>query len=131
MEKDMLIFNLNKALQLEYSDIFLYAREAKMIKDNAISACFEKFGLMEIRHADLLAQRILALGGKPVWDFHLLEDRNNLKDTLSRHIGSETLIIDFYGTFLDKVDDETKIILRGVRAEEETHLVKLKEFFER
>jgi bacterioferritin (cytochrome b1) len=131
MKKDLLIFNLNKALQLEYSDIFLYVREAKMTKDNAVSPYFEKFGLMEIRHADMLAQRILALGGRPTWDFQLLEDKNNLQDTLARHIASETMIIDFYGTFLEEVDDETKIILRGIRAEEETHLAKLKEFLKK
>ena len=125
--KQDIIGNLNKALQLEYSDIFLYVREAKLIQDNIINQYFEKFGLMEIRHADMLAQRILALGGRPIWDFHLLEDKDNLKDTLTRHIDSEAMIIDFYGSLLEKVDEETKIILRGIRAEEETHLAKLKE----
>lgn len=130
MQTYEIIFNLNKALQMEYSDVFLYPREAKMIKDSMISSCFEKFGLMEIRHADMLSQRIIALGGKPAWDFALLEDKTDLKDILNRHIGYETRAIDFYGKLLEEVDGETKIILRGIRAEEEVHLSKVKELLE-
>lgn len=126
MDKDLMIFNLNKALQLEYSDIFLYPREAKLTKDRAISEMFEEFGLMEVRHADMLAQRILALGGKPLWDFFLLENKNGLKEIILRHIDYEQRAIDFYERLIREADEESRIILRGIRAEEEAHLSKLK-----
>ena len=128
MEMHEVVFNLNKALQLEYSDVFLYPREAKLIEDRSIASIFENFGLMEIRHADLLARRILELNGKPVWDFSLLEDKKELKDIIDRHIDYEQRAISFYGKLIPEVDEETKIILRGIKAEEEEHLATLKEF---
>ena len=114
---------------MEYSDVFLYPREAKLIKDKdeVISSLFEQFGLMEVRHADLLAKRILELGGKPVWDFFLLQDKTELKDILTRHIEHETRAVDFYGRLVEQVDEETKILLRGIRAEEQVHLDKIRE----
>ncbi len=127
MQTHEIIFNLNQALQLEYSDVFLYPREAKLIEDKVISSLFEEFGLMEVRHADLLARRVLELGGKPVWDFLLLQDKNDLKDILARHIEYETKGTDFYARLLEQVDDETKILLRGIRAEEQIHLDKIRE----
>lgn len=132
METHEIIFNLNKALQLEYSDVFLYPREAQLIvgKDKVIASMFEEFGLMEVRHADLLARRILQLKGKPVWDFALLENKTNLKDILIHHVDYETRTIDFYAKLIEEVDGETKILLRGIRAEEEIHRSKLKEVFE-
>lgn len=128
MQAHEIVFNLNKALQLEYSDVFLYPREARLIEDKVIASTFEEFGLMEIRHADILARRIIQLEGKPVWDFFVLPDSPTLKDMLIRHIDYENRAIDFYGNLLEKVDEETKILLRGIKAEEEVHLAKLKEF---
>jgi len=127
MQAHEIVFNLNKALQYEYSDIFLYPREAKLIKDKVISSLFEEFGVMEIRHADLLAKRILELGGKPVWDFFLLQDKTELKDILAWHIDRETGGVDLYGRLVEQVDDETKILLRGIKAEEQMHLDKIRE----
>lgn len=129
MQTHEIVFNLNKALQLEYSDVFLYPREAKLIEDkNKVTASvFEEFGLMEIRHADLLSMRIIQLEGKPIWDFSLLPNKNDLKDILIRHLDYEERAIDFYGKLVGLVDPETKILLRGIKAEEEEHLAKIKE----
>ncbi len=41
MGKDNLIELLNEALQIEYSDVFLYPRQADIIKDKAIAEQFE------------------------------------------------------------------------------------------
>lgn len=128
MDKDRLIKLLNDALQMEYTDVFLYPREAKYIEDKNIALTFEKFGQMELRHADMLSLRILGLGAKPVWEFRLLDDLDDLKEILKRHLGWEEAAIIFYQTLIDEIDDpEIKIVLRGIRAEEETHRDKLKE----
>jgi rubrerythrin len=74
-----------------------------------------------------LSRRIIELGGKPVWDFYLLENKTEFKDIINRHIDYETRAIDFYGRLLERVDDETKILLGGIREEEERHLNKLNE----
>jgi bacterioferritin (cytochrome b1) len=127
MQVHEVIFNLNKALQLEYSDVFLYPREAGLMKESPLADIFEQFGLMEIRHADLIARRIIQLKGKPVWDFSLLEEKNDLKSIIQRHIDYEERAISLYAKLIPEVDEETRILLRGIKAEEEGHLVKLKE----
>src|SRR3990167_352719 len=114
MQTHEIIFNLNRALQMEYSDVFLYPREAKLIKDKKIASIFEKFGLMEVRHADLLAMRILNLGGKPEWDFYLLKELTELEDILKRHRDYEGKVIALYAELIPEVDDETRIILKGI-----------------
>jgi len=127
MDKDKLIQLLNSALQLEYSDVFLYPREAREIKDKNVAQLFEDFGLMEIRHADMLAIRILELGGKPIWDFKLLGELSDLKEILKRHLNNEEACIDFYKNLVERVDDaEIKIILMGIRAEEQIHRDKIR-----
>ena len=129
MDKDKLIEMFNGALQLEYSGVFLYPREAKIIKDKKIAEVFERFGQMEIRHADMLSLKILELKGKPVWEFEILEDLSDLKEILKRHLNWEEQAINLYQTIIEQVDEpDTKIMLRGIRAEEETHRDKLKEF---
>ena len=128
MDKDNLIKLLNYALQFEYNDVFLYPREAKQVKDKDVSRIFEEFGLMEIRHADMLSIKIFELGGKPVWEFKLLGELTDLKEILKRHLNREVQTINFYQNLIEQVDDpEIKIILRGIRAEEEVHRNKIKE----
>lgn len=128
MDKDELIKSFNDALQKEYSDVFLYTREARDIKDKNVAQLFEKFGLMEIRHADILSIRILQLGGKPEWEFKLLGEISDLKEILKRHLEFEERAVNFYQNLIDQIDDdEIKIILRGIRAEEQVHLDKIRE----
>ena len=128
MDKDELIKVLNYALQFEYNDVFLYPREAREIKDKNVAELFENFGLMEIRHADMLAIRILELGGKPIWEFKLLSDLSDLKEILKRHLNREEETVNFYQNLIEQVDNpEIKIVLRGIRAEEEMHRDKIKE----
>ena len=128
MDKDKLIKLLNDALQIEYGEIFLYPREARYMKDKNVAELFEKFGLMEIRHADILSIRILELGGKPVWEFKLSAELSDLKGILKRHLTNEEAMIDLYQNLIGQIDDaEIKIMLRGIRAEEEVHRDKIKE----
>jgi len=128
MDKDNLIKLLNEALQVEYSEVFLYPREAGEIKDKNIARTFEQFGLMEVRHADMISIRILQLGGKPVWEFKLLGELSDLKEILKRHLNNEEAMIKVYENLIERIDDaEIKIILRGIRAEEEVHRDKIKE----
>ncbi|TRZ94571.1 ferritin-like domain-containing protein [bacterium] len=129
MDKDKLIELLNYALQFEYNDVFLYPRESRAIKDKDVAVLFENFGLMEIRHADMLAIRILELGGKPAWDFKLLGELSDLKEILKRHLNNEEAAIGFYNNLIERIDDaEIRIVLRGIKAEEEIHRDKIREF---
>ncbi len=128
MDKDELIKVLNYALQFEYNDVFLYPRDARAVKDKNVAEIFEKFGLMEIRHADMLSIRILELGGKPIWEFKLLGELSDLKEILKRHLEREEKTVNFYQNLIEQLDDpEIKIVLRGIKAEEEMHRDKIRE----
>lgn len=131
MDKNDLVKSLNEALQLEYTDIFLYPRQADIVKEKEISQMFEKFGRMELRHADNIAMQINALGGKPVWEFSMLDAKESLDEILDDHLENESKAIALYNELIEAADregeDELKLILKGIRAEEEHHFKKIKE----
>ncbi|MEK7448682.1 MAG: ferritin-like domain-containing protein [Planctomycetota bacterium] len=125
-----LIQLLNQALQNEYTDVFLYPREADALKEKELSALFERFGRMELRHADNLAMQIMALGETPVWEFSVIDIPKTLDEILSGHIKREKEAIHLYEQLLtlcnrDK-QDQLKIILAGLKAEEEVHFQTIK-----
>ena len=114
---------LNDALVLEYSDVFLYPREAKTIEDKEISEKFDRFGLMEVRHADIISMKLLELGEKPAWNFRLLKGSASLEDMVKYHLGKEKEMISAYSECIEATDDDNfKIVLRGIKADEELHL---------
>ncbi|KPK41034.1 MAG: hypothetical protein AMJ78_06530 [Omnitrophica WOR_2 bacterium SM23_29] len=120
---DKLIELLKEALSQEYSDVFLYPREAETIEDKKISEKFEEFGTMEVRHADMLSMKLLELGEKPRWDFTLLKSGASIKEILEHHLSVEKQAISLYGKCIEAVDDNNfKIVLMGIKSDEETHL---------
>lgn len=135
MVKDKLIELLNKTLQSEYYDIFLYPRQAGAIKEKEISETFEKFGRMEVRHADNIAMQILILGGKPKWEFEPLDTKESLEEMLYEHLKKEGQCIHLYDKLIESADkegeDQLKLILKGIKSEEESHLAAIKELIER
>lgn len=121
--KNELIKLLNEALSLEYSDVFLYPREAKTIEDKKISGMFEEFGTTEIRHADIISMKLLELGEKPAWNFTLLKGGISIKEILEHHLGQEKRAVLLYNKCAEATDDDNfKIVLRGIKSDEETHL---------
>jgi len=131
MEKDEVISLLNKALQFEYRDIFLYPREAErlaeIIKEKEIPEQFERFGRMELRHADNLAMQIQLLGGKAEWDFAPLIAKESIEEILLEHQQNEKKSIQSYSKILKLIDKEgqeqLKLVLKGIMSEEEGHLL--------
>jgi len=85
MERNELIKLLGEMMQQEYTDIFLYHREADIIKEKELSEQFKKFERMELRHADNLAIQIRILGGKPKWEFTILDTNKSLEKILLNH----------------------------------------------
>lgn len=130
-KKGKLIELLNEALQVEYTDIFLYPKQSEVIKEKEISEKFEKFGKMELRHADNIAMQILTLGGKPHWNFTFLDTKESIDEILQGHLDREAKNIQLYKNIIEFVDDiggedQLKVILEGIRSEEESHLGAIK-----
>lgn len=114
---------LKEALSREYSDVFLYPREAKTIEDKDIAKKFEEFGAMEIRHADIISLKLLELNEKPTWDFTLLKGGFSLKEILEYHRDAEKKSILLYNKCIEATGDNNfKIVLMGIKSDEESHL---------
>lgn len=123
---------LNEALQTEYGELFLYPREASLIQDKEIAQTFEKFGRMEVRHADTLAMEIFKLGGKPKLDIKLLESGSNLSEMLKMHLENEQKMVQLYKRCIDAVEDEQlKLVLMGIKADEEYHEKTIADFIKK
>lgn len=60
---------LNEALRLEYTLIVHYPRLATSIKDSETRKLVLKLGTASVHHADVVADTIAQLGGKPDWSF--------------------------------------------------------------
>ena len=135
MQKDKLIEALNRALQEEYTDVFSYPKEAEKIQRKEIAEEFTRFARMELRHADNVATQINILGGKPKWDFTLLETKESVEEILKQHLQREEAAIQLYGELIKLTrqygEDQLKLILQGIKTEEELHLSVIKELLKK
>lgn len=125
MANEKLIELLNKSLEMEYCDIFLYARHADALEEKETAENFEKLGRMEVRHADSLAIQIQALGGKPNWEITPLDAKGSKDEMLTYHLEQEERAIRGYDDLIELADkegqDQLKLILKGIKSEEESH----------
>lgn len=129
MENTKLIELLNEALYLEYTDIFLYLRQASMVEEE-ISKTFDRLALMEMRHADNIAIQINVLGGKSEWEFDYPPIKESTDEILLEHLEREKKHINTYRTLIGLAEkerqDQLKLILKGIKSEEEGHLGAIK-----
>lgn len=129
--KEGLVKLLNNAFENEYNDVFLYLKEAaffreKIVAGEKLGELFEAFSLMELRHADRMAAKIIELGEKPEWVFRPFEAPGSLRDVLERHAVSEAAAIRLVDELLTLCTDrDFKLILKGIREDEKEHLVKI------
>ena len=129
MENTKLIELLNEALYLEYTDTFLYLRQASMVEEE-ISKTFDRLALMEMRHADNIAIQINVLGGKSEWEFDYPPIKESTDEILLEHLEREKKHINTYRTLIglaeEERQDQLKLILKGIKSEEEGHLGAIK-----
>lgn len=128
---DKLLTLLNTAFEDEYSDTFLYLREAelfrrKIVAGERLESIFKEFSAMELRHADRVAAKIIELGGKPRWEFKPLETSTSLREILQKHLVRETNAVHGYTTLIGLArGTDFEIILKGIREDEKEHLVEV------
>lgn len=129
MDKEKVIALLNKALAMEYSDIFLYQRHVDYFKKYpGIGDLFRNFSQMETRHADILSLEIKKLGFTPTTDFHLIDAKKGLRDIISQHLKSEQSAVTLYSHCLKAVtDSRLKEAIDAIRIEESIHEAALRQ----
>lgn len=137
-DREELLQLLNRAFGLEYSDVFLYLKEADALRGKRIGAVeldglFEKYSQMELRHADRLAMKIIALGSIAQWEFKPMYAGGSITEILDRHVAHEQEAIALYDRVIELADDnDFELVVRGIRDDEREHarqIIRLRDEF--
>jgi bacterioferritin len=126
---------LNEALATEIVCMLRYKRHqftAKGIHAQAVAAEFAEHAAEEQAHADLIAERIVQLGGEPDYSPATLVMRSHseyvegadLEEMLEEDLVAERVAIESYGEivrWLGEKDPTTRRVLETILAKEEEH----------
>lgn len=126
---------LNEALATEIVCVLRYKRHyfmASGLMADAVKAEFLEHAGEEQAHADLIAERIVQLGGEPDLNPDVLSKRSHaeyvegsdLRDMVKEDLVAERIAIDSYREIINFIGDRdttTKRMLEGILAQEEEH----------
>jgi bacterioferritin len=144
LDPDQAIHLLNNALATELVCVLRYRQHAIAatgIHSEPIAAEFLVHSNEELAHADLLARRIVQLGGTPLMDPAGLTERSHaeyvacddLKQMIRENLVAERIAIESYRELIryfgDK-DSTTRSMLEGILATEEEHADELADLLE-
>jgi bacterioferritin len=134
-DRETVVKLLNEALATEIICVLRYKRHFFMatgINAEGVAAEFLQHANEEQGHADLIAQRIVQLGGEPNFDPDGLTSRSHaeyvegdtLTDMIKEDLVAERIAIDSYRemiTYAGNDDPTTRRMLEGILAMEEEH----------
>jgi bacterioferritin len=134
-DRDTVVKLLNEALATEIVCVLRYKRHyfmASGINAESVAAEFLQHANEEQGHADLIAQRIVQLGGAPNFSPEGLQSRSHaeyvegdtLLDMIKEDLVAERIAIDSYRemiNYLGNDDPTTRRMLEGILAMEEEH----------
>lgn len=134
-DRETVLKLLNEALATEIVCTLRYRRHffmAEGILAASIKQEFMTHAEEEQAHADLIAARIVQLGGEPNFDPSTLTARshseyaigNSLEDMVTEDLVAERVAIESYRemiTYMDTRDSTTRRMLEGILAKEEEH----------
>jgi len=134
-DRDTVVKLLNEALATEIVCVLRYKRHyfmASGINAEGVAAEFLQHANEEQGHADLIAQRIVQLGGAPNFSPEGLQSRSHaeyvegdtLLDMIKEDLVAERIAIDSYRemiNYLGNNDPTTRRMLEGILAMEEEH----------
>lgn len=126
---------LNESLATELVCTLRYRRHfytASGIHSKSIAAEFKVHADEELAHADLIAERIVQLGGEPDFNPDSLLNRSHadynestdLKEMIKENLVAERIAIDAYHALIRYIGDKdptTRVMLEGILAQEEEH----------
>ena len=143
-DRKAVIDQLNQALATELVCVLRYRRHyfmARGIHARGVAAEFLAHSNEELGHADLLATRIVQLGGEPDFEPNELAGRSHaeyvagitLHDMIREDLVAERIAINSYRDmirYLGADDPTTSDILKGILAVEEEHADELADLLE-
>ncbi len=143
-DRDKVVQLLNEALATELVCVLRYKRHyfmAKGLSSQSVAQEFLEHAKEEEEHADMIAERIVQLGGAPDFSPTGLADRSHaeyvagdtLVDMIREDLVAERIAIDSYREMIQFVGDRdstTRRLLEDVLATEEEHAEDLVSFIE-
>src|SRR5512133_1344418 len=102
---------LNEAREQELTAVMQYMTHHHELEDQMYGKLAErlkKIAIVEMRHAETLAQRILFLGGQPstkLWDANIQKGQD-VATLLANDIGLETTAVQRYNEYARRCADE-------------------------
>ena len=134
-DRETVLRLLNEALATEIVCVLRYKRHYYMasgIHAQAVAAEFLEHANEEQAHADMIAARIVQLGGEPNYDPDGLTERSHseyvegssLVDMIREDLVAERVAIDSYSQmirFIAERDPSTRVMLEKILAAEEEH----------
>ncbi len=132
MDKIKIVEILNKARVEELTSISQYMQHhylAKGMNSPEIGELFKELGLTEMKHAYRLAERIVALGGKPTLETDPIKVPDKLVEMIKANLEVEYIAIKKYKEFIKDVSDDitTRNMLEDILADEEEIASKLEQ----
>ena len=131
MARAELIENLNKALSLELSGIIQYSQHSYLvtgIEREVYKEFFREQAKEAHGHAELVGDKIVALGGIPTVEPAMIRQSTDLKEMLMQDLELEREALNGYMEAWKSCGDEdlaTKFWLEGQVAEEQMHVEEL------
>jgi len=143
--RDAIVKLLNDALATELVCVLRYKRHyftADGVESPAIADEFLVHANEEAAHADLIAERIVQLGGSPDFSPSTLlarshaeyDESSDLKSMVRANLVAERIAVEAYRQMIHLVGDKdptTRRMLEGILAQEEEHADELKDWLHR
>jgi bacterioferritin len=134
-DRETVVKVLNEALATEIVCVLRYKRHhfmAKGIHSESVAAEFAQHALEEQGHADLIAGRIVQLGGEPDYSPATLVLRSHseyvegddLTEMIQEDLVAERIAVESYGEFIRYLgadDPTTRRVIEGILENEEEH----------
>ena len=133
--RDKVVELLNEALATELVCVMRYRHDyfmARGIHSHAVATEFLEHANEELAHADLIAERIVQLGGEPDFNPNAITGRSHaeyrigktLQEAIKENLVAERIAIDSYREMVQFVGDSdptTRRMLEDILAAEEEH----------
>jgi len=133
MDNKKLVEDLNNMLEQEHACAIRYATHAAVVAGpyaDTVQARLKEISGDEVRHAEMLRDRILGLGGKPSMNVSSedLKPAFTLEEILKVNIEEEKGAINGYTKILDNIPPHNVILLQAIQEiirDEQEHLEEL------
>ncbi|MBI5576261.1 MAG: ferritin-like domain-containing protein [Deltaproteobacteria bacterium] len=119
---------LNKVLELEIGAILQYLHHhwtGDGIESASILPLFEKVSMDEMKHAEIVAERINFLEGNPSTKPSPVKTGGDLRKMMQDDLDAEYGAIEFYKTVIKLADElgdsTTRLMMEGIVTKEEEH----------